>query len=565
MLGGGQQQAKDMHQRQRTAAEILVDQLLVQGVELAFAVPGESYLPVLDALHDRPGVRLVVARQEGGAAMMAEAHGKLTGRPGICFVTRGPGATNASAGVHVAFQDSTPLIVFIGQVARDVRQRGAFQEMDYGRFFASITKAVLDIDAPHRTAEIVARAFRLAISGRPGPVVVVLPEDVLAETAESVDAPRVTAPTAAPSAGDLDHLKRLLATAERPLVVVGEGGWSAAASEHLAAVAAAHELPVCASFRCQDYLDNEHGCFAGTLSLGADPRLVTRFANADLIITISARLGEVASQDYSLLAIPRPSQTVVQIEPGAEEIGKVFQPALAIQATPATALAAMRDLPATPNAARHAWRKAARQDYVDFRDAPLPAADPPLAGVDPAAVVAHLRTCLPPDAIVCNGAGNYATWVHRLHRYRSYRSQLAPICGAMGYGLPAAIAAKLAYPQRTVVCFAGDGCLQMTVQELGTAMQEHLAIKVLVVNNSSYGTIRMHQERRYPGRVSGTRLQNPDFAALARSYGALGETVRDNAAFAAALARALANDGPALLDLIVDTRAVSPGRVLPAA
>lgn len=541
----------------RSAARVLVEQLALQGVDTLFAVPGESYLAVLDALLDQPNMRLVGARHEGGAAMMADAYGKLTGRPGICFVTRGPGASNAMAGVHVAFQDSTPLVLFIGQVARGFMERGAFQELDYRRVFGPLAKWVAQIDQPERLPEMVVRAFRVAMSGRPGPVVLALPEDMLSRIVEVLDAPPAARVVAGVSPTDLERLGASLIDAEKPLLVVGEGGWSERASRDLRRFAERFDFPVCASFRCQDYLDNSHPSYVGDVGIGLNPKLRARIDEADLIIALGARFGEIPSQGYTLLGIPGPHQRFVQVDAAAEELGRVYQPMLAIQAGSEETIAAMASLPPPASPVWASWRESARSDYLEWSQPP-----PSPAGLDLGAVVVWLGERLDEDAILCNGAGNYSVWLHRYFRYRRYRTQLAPICGAMGYGLPAAIAAKLQHPQAQVVCFTGDGCLQMSIQELGTAAQECLAIVVLVVNNQSYGTIRMHQERAFPGRVSGTELRNPDFVALAESYGALGSRVTHHQDFPEAFERAIARRGPSLIELQVDPRVILPGRTI---
>ncbi len=538
----------------RTAARVLVEQLAIQRVDTVFAVPGESFLAVLDALLDQPNMRLVGARHEGGAAMMADAFGNLTGRPGVCFVTRGPGASNAASGLHIAAQDSTPLILFIGQVARGVMERGAFQEIDYRRVFGSLAKWVAQIDEPARIPEMIARAFRVAMSGRPGPVVLALPEDMLSEFIDVADAPTVTRVAAGVGPRDLERLRSLVTTASRPLLVVGEGGWSTRAADDLRQFAERFGLPVCASFRCQDYLDNDHECYVGDVGIGMNPVLRGRIDEADLIVALGARFGEIPSQGYTLLGIPAPRQQFVQIDPSAEELGRVYQPDLAIQAGLEEATTALATPEAPARVAWSGWRKAARSAYLEWSRPPRTP-----AGLDLGQIIVWLRERLSDDAILCNGAGNYSVWLHRYFRYRRYRTQLAPICGAMGYGLPAAIAAILVHPQSQVVCLAGDGCLQMSIQELGTAAQEGLGIVVIVVNNRSYGTIRMHQERTFPGRVVGTDLRNPDFAALAESFGALGLTVRHDRDFPDAFDRAIAHLGPSVIELQVDPRVILPG------
>ena len=541
---------------------MLVDQLAVHGVELAFCVPGESYLAVLDALHDAP-IRLVTCRHEAAAANMAEAHGKLTGRPGICLVTRGPGATHASIGVHTAHQDSTPLILLIGQVGRDMLEREAFQEIDYRRMFQPMAKWVAQIDRAERIPELLARAFSVATAGRPGPVVLALPEDMLVDEVDVPDAQVYTPVQTHPGADELERLRELVARAERPFVLAGGGGWTAQAAADLLAFCEASALPVGTSFRCQDYVDNLAPVHAGHVGVGIDPRLAARVAEADLLLVVGARLGEMTTGGYTLVEPPLPRQTLVHVHGGAEELGRVFQPALAIHAGSPEFAAAARKLGAcvseTQSSLRADWVAAAHADYL----ATLEPVSPP-GELNLSEVVRTLRERLADDAILANGAGNFAVWAHRFFPFRCYRSQLAPTSGAMGYGLPAAIAAKIAEPERTVVCIAGDGDFLMSGQELATAVQEEAAIVVLVVNNGMYGTIRMHQERDYPGRVVGTSLTNPDFAAYARSFGAFGELVERTADFAPALERALAAGGPALLELRVDPEGITPQATLTA-
>ena len=537
----------------RTGGQILVDNLVAQGVELAFCVPGESYLPVLDALYAvRENLRLIVCRQEGGAAYMAEAFGKLTGRPGIVFVTRGPGASNAAIGIHTAAQDSTPMIVFVGQVGGDFADREAFQEIDYRRMFGSIAKWVAQIDRVERVPEYVARAFRIAQSGRPGPVVLALPEDMLAGTAEVADTARVAPPAVHPSSSQLGELRSLLAAAKRPMVIAGGSGWSARSCADLTRFAEANALPVACAFRNQDVFDNRHANYAGDVGIGINPRLAARVRDADVLLVIGERLGEAVTGGYALLDVAQPRQALIHVHPGADELGRVYQPALAIEASIGPFCAALAALSPIAGPTWSASPAAAHAEYVAWQTPqPMPGA------VDLWSVVATLRDALPENAILTNGAGNYATWLHRLYRYPRYRSQLAPYNGSMGYGVPAAIAAKAVHPDRVVISWNGDGCFLMNGQELATSVQYQLAIVFIVIDNGMYGTIRMHQERQYPERVYGTDLVNPDFAALARAYGAGGETVRRTEEFAPALERALAANRPALLHLIVDPQAVT--------
>lgn len=540
-----------------TGGQILVQGLRELGVERVFGVPGESYLPVLDALVDAPGIRFITCRQEGGAAMMAEAHGKLTGRPGVCFVTRGPGATNASSGVHVAFQDSTPMILFIGQVNRGERDREAFQEVDYRQMFGALAKWSAEIDSAARIPEYLGRAWRTALSGRPGPVVLALPEDVLTETAVADGPLSPEVPVQAPAAADMARLAGLLATAARPMVLVGEGLWSTEARERLQDFARTRGLPVAAAFRCQDRFDNAHPCYVGDVGLGINPELAARVGAADLLLVVGSRLGEIVTGGYTLLQPPMPVQRLVHVHPGAGELGRVYQAELYLNAGVGPFCEALAELPDTPMAVQDGWLQGARDAYLAWTE---PTTSP--GPLQLATIVRELETLLPPEAIICNGAGNYAIWLHRFHRYRTLGSQLAPRSGSMGYGLPAAIAASLARPECPVVAFAGDGCFQMTMQEFGTAVQHGASVVVVVVNNGAYGTIRMHQERHYPARVSATELVNPDFVELARAYGGYGERVHETGEFAAALGRARASGMPALLELVLPLEALTPRATL---
>jgi acetolactate synthase I/II/III large subunit len=536
----------------RTGGRVLVDQLAIHGADTVFCVPGESYLAVLDALYDTNAIRLVACRQEGGAAMMAEAQGKLTGRPGICMVTRGPGATNASAGLHIARQDSTPLILFVGQVARDTQEREAFQEVDYRRMLGPLAKWVAQIDDARRIPEMVSRAFHVATAGRPGPVVLALPEDMLTDEVETADAlpyvPLETWPGAAPMAAFRD----MLAAAKRPFLLLGGSAWDGDAVARIEDFAAANKLPVGCAFRRQDRFDNAHPCYAGDVGLGVNPKLAERVKESDLVVALGPRLGEATTGGYTLLDIPTPRQRLVHIHPDPEELGRVYQPALAINATPrafARAAASLAPIADPPWAAMTA---AAHGDHLAWRKAP-----PSPGAIQLGEIMLWLDDELPADAIVTNGAGNFATWVHRFHRYRRFGTQLAPTSGSMGYGFPAALAAKLRHPDRVVVCVAGDGDFLMTGQELATAVQQKLGVIVLIVNNNMYGTIRAHQERHYPERVIGTALHNPDFAALARAYGADGAVVERSAGFASAFARARAAHGPFVIELRIDPEALT--------
>lgn len=547
----------------RTGGQLIAAQLARHGVHRVYCVPGESYLALLDALYDlRDEIQVVTCRQEGGAAIAAEAHGKLTGAPGVCMVTRGPGATNASIGVHVAAQDSTPMILLVGQVPRAFRGREAFQELDVPAVFGPVAKWAAEVDDPARVPELLRRAFHTATSGRPGPVVLALPEDMLTETAEVQDGRPATPVVPGPAPADLERLRGLLEAARRPLLLAGGGGWTAAASADLRAFAEANQLPVAVTFRCQDLLDNRSPSYAGQLGLGPDPALAARARDADLLIVAGARLDEITTGGYELLPPPEPGPTLVHTFPDPGEPGRLYATELAITTGMPPFAAAARALPAIADPPWAAWTADARADYLRFSD---------LEGaggrndkhVDLTAVVGHLRARLPEDAVVTNGAGNFAAWLGRYYRFRGYRTQLGPAVGAMGYAVPAALAAKLAHPERTVVAFCGDGDFLMTGQELATAAAQRAGIVILVVDNGSYGTIRTHQERNYPGRVIATDLVNPDFAAYAQAFGAHGETVERTADFPDALARALTADGPALIALRTDPRVLTPSFSLP--
>lgn len=539
----------------RHGGDLLARCLEAQGVERVFSIPGESFLAALDGLRDGP-IRIVTARHEGGAAMMAEATGKLTGRPGVAFCTRGPGATNASSGVHVAFQDSTPMILFVGQVASDQRDREAFQEVDYRAMFAPLAKWVAEIDRADRIPEYVSHAFHVAQSGRPGPVVLALPEDMLSGPAGGAPAAPATLPSGKASEDDLRAVVDRLAAAERPFVIVGGGGWSAEAAGALARFAGSMGLPVGTSFRCQDYVDNRHPSYAGDVGIGINPALADRVKEADVILALGARLGEITTSGYTLLAPPDPVQSLIHVHADPDEIGRVYRPDLAVVARPAPFAVQLAGA-ALPREGGD-WLAGARADYEAWQ---VPVETP--GDVRLERVVGHLNETLPEDAVVTNGAGNYAGWLHRYYRYRGWRTQLAPTSGSMGYGLPAAIAAKLTAPEREVVCLAGDGCFQMVSQEFGTACAERANVVVIVCDNGMYGTIRMHQERAYPGRPSGTGLSNPDFAALARAHGGFGATVTDDASFPDAFAEARAAGRPAILHLRLDPRALSTRLALP--
>jgi acetolactate synthase-1/2/3 large subunit len=542
----------------RTGGQILVDQLVAQGVERVTCVPGESYLAVLDALHDAR-IDVLTCRAEGGAAIMAEVDGKLTGRPGICFVTRGPGATNASCGVHIAMQDSTPMILFVGQVGRDMREREAFQELDYRAVFGTMAKWATEIDSPARIPEIIARAFHVAMQGRPGPVVIALPEDMLTEVADVADAPRVEPALAAPAEADLQALAALLGQARSPLVILGGSGWDEAAVEAVADFADRWSLPVCTSFRRADRFRWDHRCYAGDLGIGPSPKLLAMVKEADLLLLLGGRMSEMPSGSYSLLDIPVPRQTLVHVHPGAEELGRVYAPTLAIQAAPRRFAQALTGLaPAAPPC----WAAATEPAHAAFLEwSGTPRQLP--GRFQYGQVMRWLNERLPADTALCNGAGNFAGWMHRHWRFSRLGTQLAPTSGSMGYGVPAAIMAKRYRPGAVAVAIAGDGDFLMTGQEFATAVQHGIAVLVIVIDNGMYGTIRMHQERDYPGRISATRLVNPDFAAYARAFGGHGETVRDTAEFAPAFERALASGKPAILHCFLDPRARSVSRDMP--
>ncbi|MFT4075731.1 MAG: thiamine pyrophosphate-binding protein [Asticcacaulis sp.] len=542
-----------------TGGQILVDALKAQGVERVYCVPGESYLPVLDALYDCD-IAVYNTRHEGSAANMAEAEGKLTGRPGICMVTRGPGATHASIGVHTAFQDSTPMILFIGQVARDARDREGFQEVDYRAMFGPLAKWAAEIDDAERIPEYISRAFHVAMSGRPGPVVLSLPEDMLSNAvAAPVQAPAAIASAAAPRSEDLKTLAELLAKAERPLLVVGGTGWTEAGTQALTAFAQANTLPIAASFRRQDLIDNRLDVYAGHLGLGVDPTLAERLQKADLVVSIGSRLGENTTSGYTLMTSPVSSQKLVHIYPDPNEIGRVYQPALGICCGLDEFAKSLAGLEVANKDKRAAWVAEAHAAYVRFSTPGKPAEKL----VDMAKVVNWLSENLEDNTIIGNGAGNYTVWVHRYYRYKSPRTELAPTSGAMGYGFPAAIAAQLVHPEKQVVAFAGDGCFLMYPQELSAAVQHKANLITLIVNNGIYGTIRMHQEKRFPGRVVATDIANPDFVAMSQSFGAYAERIETFDDFPAAFKRAQQAGKPAVLELIVDTPQLTPAFRIP--
>jgi len=535
----------------RTAAEVLVDQLRVHGTRHVFCVPGESYLAALDALHDSD-IAVTVCRQEGGAAMMAEAVGKVTGRPGVCFVTRGPGATNAAHGIHIARQDSTPLVMFVGQVARDMREREAFQELDYRAVFGAMTKWTTEIDDPARLPELVSRAFHIAANGRPGPVVVAVPEDMLTERVAVADAPPYAPIETAPGPAALEKFAAMLAVALTPILLLGGSRWSQDACDAVGRFAQRYSLPVATTFRRGHLFDALSPCYAGDLGIGPNPKLVERIKSADLVILLGGRLGELPSQSYTLLDIPRPQMNFVHIHPGIEELGRVYSPHLAIHATPTAFAAALENLKfPQPPAGQGA---AANADYRQWTDRPT---DQP-GGVNFGAVMVWLRDNLPPETLICNGAGNFAAWIHRFFRFRRFAQHVAPASGSMGYGVPAAVAMKRLYPDRPVVCIAGDGDFLMNGQEFATAVQYGTPFVVVIADNGLYGTIRMHQEREYPGRVIATALRNPDFPAYARAFGGFGVSVERTADFPAAFAAAQQSGKPAIVRLAIDPEAITP-------
>lgn len=540
----------------RTGGQVLADALHRNAVTRAFCVPGESYLALLDALYDSP-ISVTTFRQEGGAAMAAEAWGKLTGRPGIVMATRGPGATNASAGLHVGRQDSTPMILLLGQVGRGMREREAFQEINIKAFFGEVAKWVAEIDRAERIPEFISRAFYEATSGRPGPVVLGLPEDMLRDETTVADAEPWVQVETYPGLNQMAQLQKMLWRAERPLVILGGPRWSENAVAGMRRFAERFALPVACSFRRQTLFDNEHPNYAGDVGVGVNPVLAARVRDADLVLLVGGRMSEMPSAGYGHLTIPEPAQTLVHVYPGAEELGRVYRPSLAINASPTAFVAALEALEPPTSIGWRGELEAAHEAYQSWS---TPLTNP--GAVQLSEIIAWLRERLPDDAVLTNGAGNYAAWLHRFFRYRRPGTQLAPTSGSMGYGLPAAIAAKLENPQHTVVAFAGDGCFQMTGQEFATAVQENAAVIVVVINNGIHGTIRMHQERDYPNRVIATDLVNPDFAALARACGGHGETVSRTEDFATAFNNALHAGKPAIIDVTFAAEALTPTRTL---
>ncbi|MFZ6691249.1 thiamine pyrophosphate-binding protein [Undibacterium sp. SXout20W] len=551
----------------RSGGQLIVDALQIHGVDTIFGVPGESYLPVLDALHDSP-IRFIINRQEGGAAFMADAYGKMTGKPGICFVTRGPGATNASIGVHTAYQDSTPMILFIGQVGNDFVEREAFQEIDYRRMFGQMAKWVAQIDHADRVPEYIARAFQVATSGRPGPVVLALPEDMLAQVADVADTRRYTPVQASPSPQQLAQFRNMLAVAQRPVLLIGGSGWDVAACNNIRDFASSNHLPLACAFRFQDLINNADANYIGDVGIGINPKLAQRIKEADLVIAIGPRLGEMTTGGYTVLEAPITKQKLIHVHSDALELGRVYQADLMINSGMKEFADALADMEALDAAQKWQHNVAeAKADLLAWQVEPAIFAQEN-APLNLWQVVQEIMRQTPVDTIITNGAGNYATWAHRYFRYGGFRTQLAPTSGAMGYSVPSGVAAKIIDPERTVITFAGDGEYMMNGQELATAVQYKAGVIIIVFNNGMYGTIRMHQEREFPARVSGTELHNPDFAALARAYGASGETVLSTAEFAPALERALKysreNQLPALIELRYDGNLITPGASLEA-
>ena len=548
------------HPTPRPGGHILADQLKELGADAVFCVPGESFLDLLDGLHNHQDtIQTIVCRQEGAAANMADAYAKMTGKPGICAVTRGPGATNASNGIHTAFQDSSPMIVLIGQVGRSMVDREAFQEMDYRRVFGEMAKWVAEINDPARIPEYLSRAWKTALSGRPGPVVLALPEDMLKEMATVPDIRPTPVPMPSSSAADIAELEARLAKAEKPLLLVGGPGWSAEIAKEAQAFVERTGLPVATSFRCQDYIDNDHPQYAGVLGIAPLPNLRKRIADeVDLLIVLGSRLGEMTTQGYSLINIPDPQMDFVHIHPGAEELGHVYNPTQSIQSSAAAFFEAAKALPDGDGKTRWAdWVKTQRADYDAFLEPTEVPGD-----LNMGKVVAHITATMPKDTVITNGAGNYTVWPHRFHRHRAYRTQLAPTSGSMGYGVPAAIAAKVISPDQPVISFSGDGCFMMCAQEMATARLYDLDVIYLVVNNGMLGTIRMHQERHHPDRTIATDLFNPDFVAYAASFGISGERVTSTEEFPAALGRAQSAKGGYLIELVVDAQALTPTQTL---
>ena len=533
----------------RHGGQILIDQLKIQGVDRVFCIPGESYLPALDGLYES-GIQTVVGRQEGGVAMMAEASGKLTGRPGIAFVTRGPGASNASAGIHIAFQDSTPMILFVGQVDSSHRDREAFQEVDYKKMFSPLAKWVAEIDNIERLPEYISRAFNVALSGRPGPVVLSLPEDTLFAKSDIPDAPKANPSKQMVSEEDVNEVIDKLKRAKNPFIIVGGSGWSSEAAENLGKFAKSMGIPVGTSFRCQDYLDNRHPNYVGDVGIGINPALLKRIKLADCVLVLNARLGEMTTGGYSMFDIPKTTQYLIHVHPDPNELGSVYQPDIGLVCNSAEFIKK-----AVNNSKEH-QNKSPIKERANYQAWQKPLTTP--GNVKMEVVIKTLSNILPEETIITNGAGNYNGWLHRYFTYKGWRTQVGSTSGSMGYGLPAAVAAKLIHHDKEVICLSGDGCFQMTMQEFGTACQYGLNIIIIISNNSVYGTIKMHQEKAFPGRPSGTSMVNPNFAELAKSYGGHGEVVLSTDQFSGALERARNSNKPAILDLRTDPKAINP-------
>lgn len=540
----------------RHGGQILVDHLKTEGVTRVFYVPGESFLAALDGLYDS-GIDNIVCRQEGGAAMMAEAHGKLTGAPGVLFVTRGPGATNASAGIHVAMQDATPMVVFVGQIARSHRDRGAFQEVDYRAFFGPLAKWSCEVDQTERLPEYLARAFHVARTGRPGPVIVALPEDMLSDIADVPDRPAVPATQGRVSNADASAILAAIEASARPLLIAGGPGWNAKAGADLMAFAAVNALPVATAFRRQGYVDNRHPNYIGDLGLGINPALKTMFDQADTLVVLGSRLGDIVTGSYEMLDPMQTGKRIIHVYPCAEELGRVYHADQTVLASGPAAIAALAEQPTTTAKPWAKWTQQGRAAYDAFQ---TPVENPGPVKLE--RIMHWLSDTLPDNTVMTNGAGNYATWLHRYFRFKEYGTQLAPTSGSMGYGFPAAVAASLQHPDRTVIAWLGDGEFQMTLNEMSTAVQHGAKPIAIIVNNGRYGTIRMHQERTYPARVSGTDMVNPDFADLARAYGGHGETVTKDEDFEAAFRRAEASGKLAVIELVVDQQVATPGLTL---
>lgn len=543
----------------RHGGKILADQLSLQGVKAVFTVPGESFLAALDGLHDSGSIETIICRQEGGAAMMADAWAKATGETGICFVTRGPGLANAMSGLHIAQQDSSPMILFLGLPASDTEDREAFQEVETKSLLGTFVKWVGVIRDTKRIPEYVSRAFHVAKSGRPGPVVLGLPEDMLAAMADVEDAKLVSVADPDPAPAAIAEVQAALAGAKQPLMLVGGPGWSGEVRDRIQDFARRFDMPVVTSFRCQDYVDNRLDTYAGHAGVGMDPTLATAIKNADVLLVVGSRLGEMTTNGYTLIDIPNPKQQLVHVHPSGDELGTVYRADVPIVASADSFSKALEQIQSPASVPWSGWREERRANYVKT----LETADLP-GDVHMGKVVSVLSDMMPDDAMISNGAGNYAAFLHRHFTYKGFRTQLAPTSGSMGYGLPAGVAAKVAFPDRPSIVLAGDGCFMMTCQELATCMQYNLAVVIIVANNGMYGTIRMHQEREYPERVVGTRLTNPDFAKFAESFGGHGETVKTTDAFKPALERALASGKPAVIELKLDPEALTPRQTLTA-